>query len=75
MTAESFDRALDELYQVKPFKIFSIVLKGGEVFEIDYPRALSFRDGYGVFLAPGGRTIYFDHDSVLQLHKEKLPSL
>ena len=50
MTAESFDRALDELYQVKPFKIFSIVVKGGEVFEIDYPRALSFRDG--PFLSP-----------------------
>ena len=67
MTAENFDNALLGLRQRQPFQVFTVVLHGGERFEVDFPSALSFREGMAVFLAPGGIPIIFDHDSVTQI--------
>jgi len=67
MTADNFDKLLVELRQRRPFRVFTVELHGGERFEIDHPLALVVRDGVAVFLAPGGRPIWFDHDSVNQI--------
>jgi hypothetical protein len=67
MTAEHFDRVLNELADRKPFQVFTVELHGGQRFEVDHPRAMVVRDGVAVFLAPGGVPIWFDHDSVNQI--------
>ena len=64
MTAENFDQAMRVLIERRPYQVFTVELHGGQRFEVDYPRALSFRDGVAVFLAPGGAPVLFDHDSV-----------
>jgi hypothetical protein len=65
MTAENFESALHGLKQVRPYRIFTVELVGGQRFEVDHPDALFARDGVAVFLAPGGVPFIFDHDSVL----------
>ena len=67
MTADNFDNILTELRQLRPFRIFTVELNGGDRFEIDHPGALVVRDGVAVFLAPGGIPKWFDHDSVNQI--------
>ena len=66
MTSENFNNALLTLRQRKPFQVFTVVLHGGERFEVDFPDALVVRGGVAVFLMPGGGPMVFDHDSVLQ---------
>ena len=67
MTAENFDQAMRVLVARNPYQVFTVELNGGQRFEVDYPGALSFRDGVAVFLAPGGTPVLFDHDSVNQI--------
>ena len=67
MTAENFDLLLKELQRLQPFRVFTIELHGGRRFEVDHAGALVVRDGVGVFLAPGGVPIWFDHESVTQI--------
>jgi hypothetical protein len=67
MTEESFERVLTGLTQRTPFRLFTVELYGGQRFEIDHPRALVYRDGVAVFIAPGGVPIWFDHESVNQI--------
>jgi hypothetical protein len=67
VTSETFDQLLEALMSRKPFQVFTIELHGGQRFEIDHPRATVFREGVGVFIAPGGIPIWFDHDSVNQI--------
>ncbi len=66
MTAENFNTLLEGLRQRQPFQVFTVVLNGGERFEVDHANALLIREGVAVFLAPGGVPMVFDHDSVLQ---------
>lgn len=65
MTAEHFEMSLDVL-MAQPFKPFTVELNTGQRIEIDHPRAISSRDGYAVFTAPGGVLLMFDHESVHQ---------
>jgi hypothetical protein len=67
MTADNFDQVLDGLRQLQPFRVFTVELNGGKRFEVDHPGALVVRDGVAVFLASGGRPIWFDHESVNQI--------
>jgi len=67
MTAENFDQVLIALRSVKPYRVFTVELNGGQRFEVDHPNALVVRDGVAVFLAPGGTPIWFDHESVNQI--------
>jgi hypothetical protein len=67
MTAENFERVLDELTQRMPFRVFTVELYNGRRFEVDHPRAIVVRDGVAVFIAPGGVPIWFDHESVVQV--------
>jgi hypothetical protein len=64
MTAENFERMLDGTRQHTPFRVFTVELYGGHRFEVDHPGALVVR---GVFIAPGGVPIWFDHESVNQV--------
>jgi hypothetical protein len=67
MTADSFDRVLTALRDLRPFAVFTVELNGGRRFEVDHPGALVVRDGVAVFLAPGGVPVWFDHESVNQI--------
>ena len=67
MTAENFNNVLLSLRQRQPFQVFTVALHGGERFEVDFPAALSIREGVAVFIAPGGGLVIFDHDSVTQI--------
>lgn len=67
MTAENFDRVLEGLRQLQPFRVFTVELRGDRRFEVDHPGALVVRDGVAVFIAPGGVPIWFDHESVNQI--------
>lgn len=67
MTAEHFDGLLKALQSRKPFQFFAVELRGGERFEVDDPEALVVRDGVAVFLAAGGRPIWFNYENVTQV--------
>lgn len=67
MTAEAFDDVLGALLDRRPFQIFTVELNGGEKIEIDHPRAISYREGFAHFTAPGGKLYWFDHTSVNKL--------
>ena len=73
MKTDPFENVLSQLYTARPFQIFSIVLNNGENFQVDSPMALSYRDGYGVFIAPGGQIKYFDSRSVLKMERDPSP--
>jgi hypothetical protein len=55
------------LRQAQPFRVFTVELNTGQRFEVDDPGAMVIRDGVAVFLAAGGRPIWFDHESVNQI--------
>ena len=67
MTAENFDKLLGTLQKSTPFRVFTVVLDGGQRFEVDHANALVFRDGMAVFVAPGGVPHIFDYQSVNQV--------
>ncbi len=67
MTAENFDSLIAELCSAQPFRLFTIELVGGRRVEVDYPYAISNRDGVAALIAPGGIPIWFDHESVLRV--------
>jgi hypothetical protein len=67
VTAENFDNILGLLLRTQPFQVFTVELRGGERFEIDYPNAVSYRSGVAVFVAPRGIPHLFDHESVNQI--------
>jgi hypothetical protein len=67
MTAENFDQMLTALRSLKPYRVFTVELNGGQRFEVDFPNALVVRDGVAVFLAHGAAPYWFDHDSVNQI--------
>lgn len=67
MTVENFFATLDGFYSRVPFQVFTVELNTGKRFEIDHPRALTFRGGVAVFLSPGNIPIFFDHESVSRI--------
>ena len=75
MTPESFTKTLEEFLEFKPFQIFSVVMNTGQRFQVDHPKAVTYRDGVAVFVAPGGHLKIFDHDSVNQFTVERTPAL
>ena len=66
MTAENFDETLIAFLDRRPFRVFTVVLKNGQRFEVDGPKVL-LRNGVAIYIAPGLVPVYFDHDSVLSL--------
>ncbi len=64
MTAENFDGVINMLCARTPFELFTIEMNGGDRFEIDHPRAIINKEGTAVFIGPGRKYIWFDHESV-----------
>lgn len=73
MTAEHFETIVDALMAIRPFKPFTIELNTGQRLEIDHPGAILWKDA-GIFKAPGGPLVFFDHDSVNQIVNTPAPS-
>ena len=74
MTAEHFDNLVNTLCDNRPFRIFTIEMNGGERIEIDHPRAIMNKNGFATFFTPGGKPMWFDHDSVNTIIYDKLES-
>lgn len=66
MHREMFDSVLISLRQRVPFQPFTIALLNGDRFEVDFPNALSVRDGAAVYIQAGGIPVIFDHEGVNQ---------
>jgi hypothetical protein len=50
-----------------PFRPFTVALVNGDRLEVDYPHALAYRDGVGLFVSPGGVPVIFDNEGVSQV--------
>ncbi|MBI2804784.1 MAG: hypothetical protein HYX68_07355 [Planctomycetes bacterium] len=66
MSVDNFQSHLESFLSRKPFRVFTVELHNGNRFEIDHPRAVVWRDGFAVFVAPGHVPIYFDNEGVVQ---------
>jgi hypothetical protein len=64
MTKENFDAALETFFDVRPFQVFTVILKSGKQLEVDHRLSLSNRDGFAVYVGPMKAITVFDHDSV-----------
>lgn len=71
MDSDNFQLALNALRARRPFRPFTVELVSGDRFEVDFPDALSSRNGVAVFIRPGGAPVLFDHESVSQLIGEQ----
>lgn len=75
MTAENFDSVLQVYLNRRPFHLFTIELNGGDRFEIDHPQSVVYREGVAVFIGPGRKIIWFDHESVNKIIEGQVESL
>ena len=67
MRPDTFDATILHYQQRVPYRPFTIVLVNGTQFEVDFPTAISVRDGAAVYLRPGGIPVIFDHEGVNQI--------
>ncbi len=67
MDRKKFDATLNTFKKIVPFRPFTITLVTSEQLEIDLPDALSYRDGLGMFAAPGGIPVIFDNEGVANI--------
>ena len=67
MKMDEFDLTVETLKGVRPYRPFTIVLMNGDRYEIDHPGAISIREGFAIYIAPGKVPIYFNHDGVNQI--------
>ncbi len=67
MGIETFSETVNSLCRRLPFKPFTVALLNGDRFEVDHPKAILVRDGVGVYVAPGGIPVIFDHEGVNQI--------
>ena len=76
MDIGNFDGALSALKNRRPFQPFVVALVDGDKFEVDFPDALSYRNGMGCYFGPRNVPVIFDHNSVSQfigdlMHREE----
>lgn len=74
MKSDEFDITVQALTERRPFRPFTIVLINGDRYQIDYPLAITVRDGFAMHLAPGKIPVWFDHDGVNQIIGDFVPS-
>ena len=74
MNRELFTETMIQFKRRIPFHPFTIALLKGDRFEVDFPDALSVRDGAAVYLQAGGVPVLFDHEGVNQITGELLHS-
>ncbi len=72
MSRETFTETMIALRERKPFQPFTVALLNGYRFEVDFPGALSVRDGAAVYIKAGGVPLIFDHEGVNQIEAELL---
>ncbi|HYH65220.1 MAG TPA: hypothetical protein VD866_11045 [Urbifossiella sp.] len=73
MRADTFDATIQQFQQRVPYRPFTIVLVNGTQFEVDFPTAITVRDGTGVYVRPGGIPVIFDHEGVNQIFGDLKP--
>ncbi len=76
MELENFEAVLSALKNERPFHPFVVSLVNGNKFEVDFPDALSLREGVAIFIGPRKVPVFFDHQSVSEfvrdlLHREE----
>lgn len=64
MERETFDSTIQSFKHRTPFLPFAVAMVNGDRLEVDHPDALAVRDGVGMFVAPGGVPVMFDHKGV-----------
>ncbi len=74
MRADEFDITVTTLAERRPYRPFTIVLMNGARYQIDYPLAITVREGFAMHLAPGKIPIFIDHDAVSQMIGDFVPS-
>jgi hypothetical protein len=67
MNADFFDETLQTFTTRSPYRPFTVVLVNGNRFEVDHPRAITFREGAALYLAPGRIPVIFDHEGVSEI--------
>jgi len=67
MDRDTFDSTIQAFKHRTPFRPFTVAMVNGDRLEVDHPNALAFRDGVGLFVAPGGVPVIFDHEGVSQV--------
>jgi len=67
MDRDTFDTTIKVFKHRLPFRPFTVAMENGDRLEVDHPDALAVRDGVGLFAAPGGVPVVFDHEGVNQI--------
>jgi len=76
MELDNFEAVLSAWKNERPFQPFVVSLVNGNKFEVDFPDALSLRNGVAVYIGPRNVPVFFDHQSVSEfvrdlLHREE----
>lgn len=74
MTSENFDTMLRQMLHRRPFQMFTVHLNSGERFQVDHRDAVAFQSGIAVFIGPGKKLHWFDHNSVQQFVEDPVES-
>lgn len=67
MDRDTFTETVRAFGNRNPFRPFTVATVSGNRYEVDYPDAVSVRDGLALFAGPGGTPVIFDHGSVHDL--------
>lgn len=67
MTSEKFSETIAAFNRRQPFKPYTIAMMNGDRVEVDFPGAIAVREGFAIFLGPGGVPHFIDHDGVNQM--------
>ncbi len=68
MSPENAVEILDRYVNRRPYRPFTLIMNDGSTCEIDNPNAIGYRVNSPIyFVAPGGRIMWFDHESILKV--------
>jgi hypothetical protein len=67
MDRDTFDGTIRTFMRRAPFRPFTVAMVNGDRLEVDHPEAVVVRDGVGMYIAPGGIPVVFDHEGVSQI--------
>jgi hypothetical protein len=67
MDRDRFTTTLTMLKNRRPFGPFTLAMVNGERLEVDFPDAVALRQSMAVFRAPGGVTVWLDHEGVSEI--------
>jgi hypothetical protein len=73
MERDSFDQALRAFKGRVPFRPFTVALANGDRYEVDFPDALTARNGVAVYHGPNRVLVIFDCASVARMSGDLRP--